>query len=226
MSIDPDLKTAIAVTRFGLGARLAGEIATASANPVAYLKNQIRPGGADQPQGQFQTGAETISGLRVLQQDRRQAALAGDAKPDPVKQAFQMIRQDAGGEFIARAALAGQTDRGLSRALGLVLVQSLHRRPEKPADQCSPAVDHSNVRAIRPHVFGRFEDMLVASTSHPGMLLYLDQAQSVGPDSQFATLGRAGIPALRNLGGLNENLAREIMELHTCWSRLQAPRPT
>ncbi len=60
-------------------------------------------------------------------------------------------------------------------------------------------------------MFGRFEDMLVASSSHPGMLLYLDQAQSVGPDTMAANfLSRGGKKA-----GLNENLAREIMELHT-----------
>ena len=47
--------------------------------------------------------------------------------------------------------------------------------------------------AIRPHVFGRFEDMLVASSSHPAMLLYLDQAQSVGPDTMAAAfLSRSG----------------------------------
>ena len=60
--------------------------------------------------------------------------------------------------------------------------------------------------AIRPHVLGRFADMLKAVEQHPAMLVYLDNAQSVGPDS----------PAGRNRGkGLNENLAREIMELHT-----------
>jgi uncharacterized protein (DUF1800 family) len=60
--------------------------------------------------------------------------------------------------------------------------------------------------AIRPHVTGRFADMLLASTSHPAMLIYLDNAQSIGPDSPA---GR------RRDQGLNENLAREILELHT-----------
>jgi uncharacterized protein (DUF1800 family) len=65
--------------------------------------------------------------------------------------------------------------------------------------------------AIRPHVLGRFEDMLLAVVRHPAMLLYLDQAQSIGPGS------RAGLRAQdRQRGrGLNENLAREILELHT-----------
>jgi uncharacterized protein (DUF1800 family) len=60
--------------------------------------------------------------------------------------------------------------------------------------------------AIRPHVFGRFADMLRAVEQHPAMLFFLDNQQSLGPDS------RAGQNRKR---GLNENLAREIMELHT-----------
>ena len=60
--------------------------------------------------------------------------------------------------------------------------------------------------AIRPHVLGRFSDMLKAVEQHPAMLFFLDNQQSLGPES------RAGINRHR---GLNENLAREIMELHT-----------
>ena len=68
------------------------------------------------------------------------------------------------------------------------------------------------VEAIRPHVLGSFADMLIAVEQHPAMLLYLDQAQSIGPDSRIGQLvaARGG----RKIG-LNENLAREIMELHT-----------
>ena len=60
--------------------------------------------------------------------------------------------------------------------------------------------------AIRPYVLGRFGDMLKAVEQHPAMLFFLDNQQSLGPDS------RAGKNRNR---GLNENLAREIMELHT-----------
>jgi uncharacterized protein (DUF1800 family) len=60
--------------------------------------------------------------------------------------------------------------------------------------------------AIRPHVLGRFADMLKSVEQHPAMLFFLDNQQSLGPDS------RAGQNRKR---GLNENLAREIMELHT-----------
>ena len=60
--------------------------------------------------------------------------------------------------------------------------------------------------AIRPHVLGRFADMLLAAEGHPAMLIYLDNAQSTGPNS---------VAGINNSRGLNENLAREILELHT-----------
>lgn len=60
--------------------------------------------------------------------------------------------------------------------------------------------------AIRPHMLGRFEDMLFASSTHTAMLFYLDNRRSVGPNS----------PSGKRRGrGLNENLAREILELHS-----------
>jgi uncharacterized protein (DUF1800 family) len=62
-------------------------------------------------------------------------------------------------------------------------------------------------------VFGRFESMLLAVERHPAMLLYLDQARSVGPESVAARRAAAADPERRR--GLNENLAREILELHT-----------
>jgi uncharacterized protein (DUF1800 family) len=60
--------------------------------------------------------------------------------------------------------------------------------------------------AIRPHVLGQFGDMLLAVETHPAMLLYLDNARSIGPNSPAGRVGGKG---------LNENLAREILELHT-----------
>ena len=60
--------------------------------------------------------------------------------------------------------------------------------------------------AIRPHVLGHFSDMLLAVEGHPAMLLYLNNAQSIGP---------ASVAGINRDRGLNENLAREILELHT-----------
>lgn len=71
--------------------------------------------------------------------------------------------------------------------------------------------------AIRPHVGGRFADMLIASTKHPGMIVYLDNWLSIGPNSQAAQHPRRArrIPGGGRPTGINENLAREILELHT-----------
>lgn len=67
------------------------------------------------------------------------------------------------------------------------------------------AVPHYHEGAIRPHIAGRFADMLKAVVTHPMMLSYLDQTASFGP----------GSVAARGRRGLNENLARELLELHT-----------
>jgi len=72
--------------------------------------------------------------------------------------------------------------------------------------QVRPVAGAFEREAIRKHATGRFADMLLAVESHPAMLLYLDNARSIGPNSL------AGIFRGR---GLNENLAREILELHT-----------
>ena len=69
--------------------------------------------------------------------------------------------------------------------------------------------------AIRPHALGSFESLLVATAGSPAMLNYLDNAQSVGPRSSFA-LRAGGRPGQqKKQSGLNENYARELMELHT-----------
>jgi uncharacterized protein (DUF1800 family) len=67
--------------------------------------------------------------------------------------------------------------------------------------------------AIRPNVFGSFESLLVAVERHPAMLIYLDQIRSIGPESVAARRAAAADPERKR--GLNENLAREILELHT-----------
>ena len=74
------------------------------------------------------------------------------------------------------------------------------------ADKVRPLVGAFEREAIRPYVLGRFADMLISVEAHPAMLAYLDNQGSIGPDS---------IAGQNQHRGLNENLAREIMELHT-----------
>lgn len=70
--------------------------------------------------------------------------------------------------------------------------------------------------AIRPHVFGTFEDMLLATAQHPAMLFYLDNWTSVYVDTMALRRLRPGqLPQQARTRGLNENYARELLELHT-----------
>ncbi|MGA0602033.1 DUF1800 domain-containing protein [Caulobacter sp. KR2-114] len=84
----------------------------------------------------------------------------------------------------------------------------------KPETQAMPPSFERDV--ARRHAVGSFHDMLRASTQHPGMLIYLDNYVSVGPNSLLVRHPMLMPAAFRErLKGLNENLAREILELHT-----------
>ena len=196
-----DLMASIAVTRFGLGAR-PGEIDQARGDPRGFLKSQIRAEGADQPAGDLKPSGENMAAYTQLREFRKQAK-AEDAA-NMLKQAGQQIRQVAIGEMAARGKLAVDTSAGFRERWTLFWANHFTVSAVKAV--VAPVAGSFEREAIRPHVFGRFEDLLVASSRHPAMLLYLDQAQSIGPNSQA---GR------RRGGGLNENLAREILELHT-----------
>jgi uncharacterized protein (DUF1800 family) len=207
------MMAAIAVTRFGLGAR-PGEIAAARSDPRGFLTAQIGPQGADQPQADAESSAQRLSDFRDYQMQKRDAKAAagvtgGDPKADPVKDAKKMLRDDTGGDFLARAQLASTTDAAFRERWALFWAN--HFTVSATKQITGTVIGPFEQEAIRPHVFGRFEDLLVASSTHPAMLLYLDQAQSIGPDS------KAGAYMQRRAkgAGLNENLAREIMELHT-----------
>ncbi len=70
-------------------------------------------------------------------------------------------------------------------------------------------------RVILPHALGKFEDLLVATAQSPAMLFYLDQTESVGPDSQAARRAATAPYGHARMLGINENYGRELMELHT-----------
>lgn len=212
-----DMDAAIAVTRFGLGAR-PGEIQAATSHPRDYLKSQIRRQGADV----FKTDGETTNQrLAEFQAYRRERATARTVKPamadgkpaedDAVKAARQFIRQNAAGDVLGRVQLAAETDAGFRERWALFWAN--HFTVSAIKVQTATLVGPFENEAIRPHVFGQFADLLVAAETHPAMLLYLDQAQSVGPSSRAAQFQRRR-GGLRS-PGLNENLAREILELHT-----------
>ena len=198
---DRNLMAAIAVTRFGLGAR-PGEIAAALDDPRQYLKAQIRVEGAEQPTGALQSSSENLQVYDGLRRARREAK-AEDAA-DMLKQVQMQIRALVINEMAARGRLAAETQNGFAERWTLFWANHFTVSALKGAS--APVVGSFEREAIRPHVFGRFEDMLLASSHHPAMLLYLDQAQSAGPNS---------LAGQRRKQGLNENLGREILELHT-----------
>lgn len=241
-SSQKDLDAAIAATRFGLGAR-AGEIAEAARDPRGYLKAQIRRSGAET----FPTGGDTsTTRLAEFREYRRERQMVerGAAQPPPqgeakdamarpaasdaddaVKAAQQFIRRKGPQDIQARTQLGVATEAGFRERWALFWAN--HFTVSATKAQTATLVGPYENEAIRPHVFARFADLLGAVETHPAMLLYLDQAQSVGPNSRAATFQRRGGPRgagrlamadeaqQRPVRGLNENLAREILELHT-----------
>ena len=227
----PQIDAAIALTRLGLGAR-PSEIERVAADPRDWAIAQIQPQGAPQPSGDFQDSAERMSDFIAYQSGRglmrreppqaaptaapamsaeaAQAPSRGAADPaaEAQRQARQAARrditQDTALEFLARANLGVATDQGFAERWALFWSNAITVSATK--FNSSAFIGQYEREAIRPHVFGRFEDLLLAAEQHPAMLFYLDQARSIGPDS------RAG---QRRNAGLNENLAREMLELHT-----------
>jgi uncharacterized protein (DUF1800 family) len=201
-----NLDAAIAVTRFGLGAR-AGEMARAAPDPRAYLKAQIRASGADLPQGPLPSSLQVLQRLSRVKmgKNRAPAGQSPEQAKAMKKAAFHDLREDSEiAEVLARARLHAVTEAGFRERWTLFWAN--HFTASASKNTVALLAGPFEREAIRPHVFGRFEDLLLASSRHPAMLIYLDQDASVGPGSQFGGRGRRG---------LNENLAREIMELHT-----------
>jgi len=190
---DRDLDAAIALTRFGLGAR-PGELAAVRSDPRGWLKGQIRPEGADQPQTDGATSRQRIAEFREYRQDKEAAKGEGQPRPgeavpdsrDPVKMAQRMLRQETGGDFAARAQLAATTDAGFRERWTLFWANHFTVSATKLVT--ATVVGPFEQEAIRPHVFGSFAGLLGAVETHPAMLLYLDQAQSIGPNSLAARI--------------------------------------
>lgn len=216
---------AMALTRFGLGAR-PGERVAIGSDARGWLLSQIGPGLTPRPEGDFASPQERLAQFaayrRAVAEIMRPAsaamdmpAPAGMAETDDDNGIPVEIRQMAREtvlrtleEYFASFRLACATPAGFAERWARFWWNHFAVSISKIA--VAPVAGNYERDAIRAHAFGRFEDLLVAAASHPAMLLYLDQAQSVGPDS---AVGRR-----RRETGLNENLAREILELHTVGS--------
>ena len=229
----------VALNRFGYGARggAAGDIGNAAADPRGFVKAELlRPVGALLAVPGLQPTTELAATMFAYQADvkaqRDATAKMAAATPPPdmaapstvasttmmtptppdapklppaPPQQPNVVQKTYRNEALARFQRASIADCGITERL--VTFWSNHfcisANKGEPARMWAGSFERE---AIRPHVLGRFSDMLKAVEQHPAMLFFLDNQQSIGPDS------KAGQNRKR---GLNENLAREIMELHT-----------
>ncbi|MBS0559552.1 MAG: DUF1800 domain-containing protein [Proteobacteria bacterium] len=182
-----DIQPMQAMVRFGLGAR-PGE--PPPSDPRGWLAGQIR---APDPT-MLDPAPTTANGLSILRSDRDAKVTAAERRTRPLFRA----------EAAALLENALTTPAPFRERLVWFWANHFTVSVRRPA--CAAVTGAFVAEAIRPHVTGRFADMLLAVMRHPAMLLYLDNVASVGPDSPAGQRGRRG---------LNENLARECLELHT-----------
>ena len=203
-----------ALNRLGFGPR-PGDLATVARDPRAWVEQQLQPASLPLPDGLAQrlgeerfTGGDPIAAVReflALLRDERALAKAQGPAATPVRPQDQPV-----GRYVLslqRPALESRLLRALQspRQLEEAMVDFWfnHFNVFQAKNFMRVLVGYYEHQAIRPFALGRFRDLLGATAHHPAMLYYLDNASSVGP--QAAARGR----------GLNENYARELMELHT-----------
>jgi len=220
---DPAL---VALNRFGLGAKPDTELGKIAADAQGYLKAELKQQDIALVSVDEQTNAGLLDSTAAIQASMTAAAERKMARSEMVGPAMLRTALDSPpGQAetktkptvppveadIYRAEAQARFDKALGAGAGfverLVGFWSNHFCVSVAKAQIVRASAGAFEReAIRPFVLGRFADMLLAVEHHPAMLFYLDNQQSIGPNS------RAG---KRRGRGLNENLAREIMELHT-----------
>jgi uncharacterized protein (DUF1800 family) len=187
------INAVIAASRFGLGAQ-PGDLARIKGDPHGWLLAQL-DGGAEATPGVGRSAER----LQLYFDSRRSG---GD--PAVIALFQKEYRQGFTADIGARTRRAAATEQPFRERLVHFWTNHFTVSAVRPL-VAGIAVPFEE-EAIRPNVTGRFVDLLLAAIRHPAMLLYLDQAESIGPNS------RAGQNRNR---GLNENLAREILELHT-----------
>lgn len=199
-----------ALRRFGLGAR-PGEPWRIVSDPREHVVSQLDAGRAFEIGG-LPTSAQLWQEVMRYRQAQRQmddasqekgtAGTMGNAMESPADPMKPGALSRA--EMVARFEHATTTDRPLLERL--VGFWSNHFTISMEGRILRSIAGSHEREAIRPHVLGSFRDMLHAVVHHPAMLVYLDNYRSMGPNSRVGQ---------RRGRGLNENLAREILELHT-----------
>lgn len=208
-----NIDTAIAVNRFGLGAR-PGDLEHADADPKRWLLQQLA--GPSRRPGELAglpDASSVFVEVQTLRRQRRARRLesADDSAADFVEDFGRVVRRHYLQQARARYRHAATT--ALPFYERLVHFWSNHFAVSADKPPLPALAGLFENEAIRPNVAGNFSDLLLAAEKHPAMIVYLDNQRSVGAGS---TLGkRANRRRGRQRIGLNENLAREILELHT-----------
>jgi uncharacterized protein (DUF1800 family) len=207
------LDAVVAANRFGLGAR-PGELDRARGDARGWLEKQI-VGSRPLPEEirRLPVASEVFKTYPELRRDRKEAKSDSAA----AKRLLGALRQKLAPYYLdqvaARYRVAVATEESFRERLVHFWTNHFAVSADKP--QVLALAGTLENEAIRPHVAGRFAEMLAAVEAHPAMILYLDNQASIGPGSQLAQRrGRRAAADDRKLG-INENLAREILELHT-----------
>jgi uncharacterized protein (DUF1800 family) len=232
MALDP-LGAALALHRFGFGPR-PGTISAIASDPRGALLAELdRPdagmvrdtgllssGAANRLTFEFDAAQQARQRLEARQKEAARLVAenatmqaqasenTGSRKPDEAKMA---AAPQPAAENPTRTNFLREAEIHYNTAIGaeigfverLVWFWSNHFAVSAGATVMAGAYERE---AIRPHILGKFVDLLLAAEGHPAMLVYLDNANSIGPDS---------VGGINRNRGLNENLGREILELHT-----------
>jgi uncharacterized protein (DUF1800 family) len=218
------LSPAVAANRFGLGAR-PGELAQIGSHSPDWLRAQLSGAPPLVTDSELRSSAETLARALDARRDLRAAKRAAAAErtsqssdradaPNQVAaltKVGQIYRPVYIAEASARFRQAVNTDRPLVERLTYFWTNHFAVSIDK--NLVLGLAGSLEREAIRPNVLGHFSDMLLAVERHPAMLLYLDNHVSVGPHSKAARLLERRQGGRRV--GINENLARETLELHT-----------
>ena len=207
-------KAVIANNRFGLGAA-PGDLARVAERPTAWLLDQLQGPHRSPPEiARLNNSATVLVEVQDLRRSQREMQRSGK-EIDPVEKYGRIAR----GHYLEQTAARYRTAIMSKTPFHERLVHFWSNHFAISADkQPLPAIAGLfENEAIRPHVTGKFADLLLAAEQHPAMILYLDNQRSIGPNSKLAQRATRRQNRRQNQRefGLNENLAREILELHT-----------
>ena len=213
MSLDRNQKALIAANRFGFGVR-PGERQFARDDPAGWLMSQIsHESDAPAPIADLPGSRALLAEFHTRLKDRRGFKRQSSAKAvERVKKSIKELAVPAYLDQVeARVHTAVDSDASFRERLVHFWANHFAVSADKP-----PTIGIAGTlefEAIRPHVDGYFVDMLIAVERHPAMITYLDNQRSIGPNSEIASRVRFFKKSFTV--GINENLAREILELHT-----------